>query len=180
MAHIVYDGDAVHSQLGFSVRHLLITRVHGAFQRWTGTFEIDPDEPSRSRVSVEIDAASVDTRNAQRDGHLRSADFFDVERFPSIRFEAREVAREAGSLRMSGDLTLHGVTKRVDFAVEEGGAANDSHGRARRGFRATGAINRMDFGIAWNAIYDGGSVVVGETVDLIFDLQLIPQASTAA
>lgn len=104
MAHIQYEGDPVHSQIDFSVRHLLITRVHGVFSRWTGTFAIDPDEPSRSRVSVEIDAASVDTRNPGRDGHLRSADFFDVEHFPTIRFEAREITRDAGGLRMSGEL----------------------------------------------------------------------------
>ncbi len=159
MAHTNYDLDPVHSQLGFSVQHLMITRVHGVFAKWSGTFAIDHDDPSQSQLSVEIDAASVDTRNAQRDGHLKSADFFDVERFPHIRFVAKEIARDGAGLRLVGDFTLRGVTQLVTFSISGGQHAKDSQGRARVGYCATGRISRKAFGVSWNAVYEGGSGV---------------------
>lgn len=175
MALTHYELDPVHSQLGFSVRHLMITRVHGVFARWSGSFALDHDDPSGSKVSVDIEAASVDTRNAQRDGHLKSADFFDVEHHPTIRFVAKQISREGQLLRLAGEFTVRGVTRPVSFEVVEGGSRKDSQGRLRRGYRATAAINRHDFGVAWNQVYEGGAVVVGDTVDLVLDLQLIPR-----
>ncbi len=171
-----YDIDFVHSNLGFTVRHLMITRVHGVFTRWSGSFELDQADPTRSRVTVEIDASSVDTRNPQRDGHLASPDFFDVARFPQIRFGSTRIEREGERLAMTGDFTLRGVTQPVTFAVEVGGRSRDSQGRERVGYRATGSISRRAFGVSWNAVYEGGSVVVDDQVDLVLDLQLIPSA----
>jgi len=171
----LYDLDAVHSQLGFSVRHLMITQVHGVFTKWGGTFSIDPADVSRSQVTVEIDAASVDTRNAQRDGHLRSADFFEVEKHPAIRFVSNRVEGSGASFRITGDFTLRGVTKPLVFDVVAAGPSKDSQGRGRLGYRATSRINRHEFGVAWNAVYEGGALVVGEHVELVLDLQLIPR-----
>lgn len=175
-AHMpLYDLDTVHSQLGFSVRHLMITQVHGLFTKWGGTFSLEPSDVSKSEVTVEIDAASVETRNAQRDGHLRSPDFFDVEKYPTIRFVSTEVSGSSAAFTLTGDFTLHGVTKRLTFDVVAAGPAKDSQGRGRLGFRATSRINRLEYGVAWNAMYEGGAIVVGEHVDLVLDLQLIPR-----
>lgn len=175
MALTSYDLDPVHSQLGFSVRHLLITQVHGVFAKWTGTFSIDPDDLSKSQVTVEIDATSVDTRNPQRDGHLKSPDFFDVANHPAIRFVSTRVEPTASGFRLTGDFTLRGVTKSVTFEVQGAGPAKDSQGRGRLGYHAQGRINRHDYGVSWSATYDGGAVVVGEHVELALDLQLIPR-----
>ena len=176
MSSIDYDIDFVHSELGFSVVHLMITRTHGVFTKWTGTFAIDHAEPGNSRISVEIDASSIDTRNAQRDGHLRSPDFFDVARFPAIRFEGRQLVRKGEGLELVGDFTLHGVTRPLTFTLTGGQQAKDSQGRARVGYRASAAISRRDFGITWNSVYEGGSVVVGDEVSLVLDLQLSPRS----
>ncbi len=175
MAHTTYDLDLVHSQVGFSVVHLMITRVHGVFSKWSGTFDIDPDDPTNSRVRVQIDAASVDTRNPQRDGHLRSPDFFDAENHPTITFASTGVEKTPTGLRLHGDLTLRGITHPLAFEVTAAGPASDSAGRARLGYRATGRISRKAFGVSWHHVYDGGSVVVADEVDLVLDLQLIPR-----
>jgi polyisoprenoid-binding protein YceI len=169
-----YEIDFVHSTLGFSVRHLLMTRVHGSFAQWTGTFEIDHSNPSNSRFAIDIDAKSIDTRNAQRDAHLKSPDFFDVERFPRITFVAQTVAPEASGMRISGPLTLHGVTKPVTFVVTGGSQAKDSQGRLRIGYRAEGLIRRSEFGVSWDARYEPAVPVVADEVELVLDLQLIP------
>lgn len=175
MALTPYDLDPVHSQLGFSVRHLMITHVHGVFAKWTGAFSIDPADLTKSQVSVDIEAASVDTRNAQRDGHLKSPDFFDVANHPSIRFVSTHVAPTGTGFTLTGDFTLRGVTKSVAFDVVAAGPAKDSQGKGRLGYRVQGRINRHDFGVAWSASYEGGALVVGEHVDLVLDLQLIPR-----
>jgi polyisoprenoid-binding protein YceI len=175
MALTSYDLDPVHSQLGFSVRHLMITQVHGVFTKWSGAFSIDPADLPKSQLSVEIEATSVDTRNAQRDGHLQSPDFFDVANHPRIRFVSTLIAPTATGFTLTGDFTLRGVTKSVSFDVIAAGPAKDSQGRARLGYRAQGRINRHDFGVSWSASYEGGALVVGEQVDLMLDLQLIPR-----
>jgi polyisoprenoid-binding protein YceI len=175
MALTQYDLDTVHSQLGFSVRHLMITQVHGVFSKWSGTWAIDRDDVSKSQVTVEIDASSVDTRNAQRDGHLRSPDFFDVEKYPFIRFVSTRVEATPSGFTLTGDFTLRGVTQVVTFEVRGAGPAKDSKGLERLGYHAHSRINRHDFGIKWSATYDGGALVVGDHVDLVLDLQLIPR-----
>lgn len=175
MALHSYDLDFVHSQLGFSVVHLMITRVHGVFTSWKGDVALDLDEPSKSTVSITIDAASVDTRNPQRDGHLRSPDFFDTANHPTITFKATSVRKSATGLTLDGELTLRGVTKPVTFEAQGGTRAKDSQGRDRVGFHAHATIKRSDFGVSWSATYPGGSVVVADEVTLALDLQLIPR-----
>lgn len=175
MASIPYDLDLVHSQLGFSVVHLMITRVHGVFTSWKGDVTLDLDDPGRSQVSITIDAASVDTRNPQRDGHLRSPDFFDVESHPTITFRATSIRSHATGLTLDGELTLRGVTKPVSFQAVGGARAKDSNGRERIGYHAHASIKRSEFGVSWSATYPGGSVVVADEVALALDLQLIPR-----
>lgn len=174
MATTRYDIDFGHSQLGFSVRHLLITRVHGVFTTWKGTFELDEGTPQHSKFSVDIDAASVDTRNPQRDGHLRSPDFFDTATHPRITFASTQVSNDGAGLRIVGDLTLKGVTRAVTFVVARSGPSKDSAGRARLGFNAAATIKRSDFGVSWSAAYEPNVPVVSDEVELTFDLQLIP------
>lgn len=169
-----YDLDLAHSQLGFSVRHLLITRVHGVFATWTGTFELDDDAPERSKLHVDIDAATVDTRNPQRDGHLRSPDFFDTAAHPRIAFTSTQVAANGAELRITGNLTMKGVTRPVTFLVARGGPSKDSQGRARLGFSAAATIKRSEFGVSWSAAYEPNVPVVSDEVELALDLQLIP------
>ena len=175
MALILYDLDPVHSQLGFSVMHLMITRVSGVFTKWTGSFAIDQAAQENSQLRVDIEAASVDTRNPQRDGHLRSPDFFDAEKFPTISFVTKLISPAAAGWSLTGDFTLRGVTLPVTFQVTRGGEAKDSKGQVRVGYQARGSISRKAFGVAWHAVYDGGSVVVGDEVELLLDLQLIPR-----
>lgn len=169
-----YDLDLVHSNLGFSVRHLLITRVHGAFTRWSGTFDYLPEAPERSSVSIEIDVASIDTRNPQRDAHLRSPDFFDAANHPQITFRTTAVRRSEQGLVAIGPLTVRGTTKETQFTLTPAGAGKDSQGRARLGFRATTTLSRSAFGVSWSQVYEGGSVVVADDVEVVLDLQLIP------
>ncbi|MDX2011144.1 MAG: YceI family protein [Myxococcaceae bacterium] len=175
MALHSYDLDLVHSQLGFSVVHLMITRVHGVFTSWKGEVALDLDDPPRSAVAITIDAASVDTRNPQRDGHLRSPDFFDTANHPTITFKATSVRKSAAGLTLDGELTLRGVTKPITFEAHGGARAKDSQGRDRVGFHAHATIKRSDFGVSWSATYPGGSVVVADEVSLALDLQLIPR-----
>ncbi len=169
-----YDIDFVHSQLGFSVRHLLITRVHGVFATWKGTFELDDAAPEHSKFHVDIDAATVDTRNPQRDGHLRGPDFFDTTAHPRITFTSTRVSSYGAGLRIAGELTLKGVTRPVTFSVVRRGPSKDSQGRARLGFSAAATIKRSDFGVSWSAAYEPDVPVVSDEVELTFDLQLIP------
>jgi polyisoprenoid-binding protein YceI len=175
MALLAYDVDPLHSQLGFSVVHLMITRVHGVFNSWKGEVSLDLDEPARSSVLISIDAASVDTRNAQRDGHLRSPDFFDTANHATIIFRASSIRESASGLTLDGELTLRGVTRPITFEARGGARAKDSQGRERVGFHAEASIKRSDFGVSWSATYPGGSVVVADEVALVLDLQLIPR-----
>ena len=167
--------DPSHAHSSFTVRHLVITNVRGEFGKTEGTLVLDEGDVTRSKVEATIDVASIDTREPKRDEHLKSADFFDVERFPHIRFVAKEIARDGAGLRLVGDFTLRGVTQLVTFSISGGQHAKDSQGRARVGYCATGRISRKAFGVSWNAVYEGGSVVVGDEVELLLDLQLIPR-----
>jgi len=169
--------DTAHSSIAFSVRHMVVAKVRGRFATWSGSLDLDPADLTRSQVTVEIDAGSIDTGNAQRDGHLKSADFFDVERFPSVRFASRRV-EDAGSgeLRVVGDLTLHGVTREVALRVERGGQAKDPWGNQRLGFSATTSILRSDFGLTYNQALETGGVLVGDKIDIEIDVQAVASA----
>ncbi len=173
--------DQAHSGIHFSVRHMLFAKVRGRFAGWTATLELDPNELENSRVEVEIDAASIDTGVADRDTHLRSADFFDVESFPALRFKSREV-KEIGErvYRVIGDLTIRDVTREVALDLAYGGLAKDPWGNQRAAFTATASIDRRDFGLKWNQVLEAGGVLVGERIDIELEVQAIAAAAAQA
>ena len=176
-----WNFDLAHSSVNFHVRHLMVSKVHGRFSLWSGTLEIDNDDITRSRVDVVIDAASVDTREDKRDAHLRSPDFFDVEKFPKLTFKSTRVEKRGDEeLAITGDLTLHGVTKSVTLAVELGGQAKDPWGGIRTGFSAKTSINRKDFGLGWNALLETGGVLVGEKIEISLEIEAVQAAVAQA
>ena len=176
-----WNFDLSHSSVNFHVRHLMVSKVHGRFSLWGGTLVIDNDDITKSRVDVSIDATSVDTKEEKRDAHLRSADFFDVEKFPALTFKSTQVAKVGDEeLAITGDLTIHGVTKSVKLAVELGGVAKDPWGGTRTGFSAKTSINRKDFGLGWNSVLETGGVLVGEKVEITLEIEAIQAAASAA
>ena len=170
--------DLVHSSVNFTVRHMVVSKVRGRFTKWDGTLVMDENDPSGGRVEVVIDAVSIDTGVDQRDTHLRSGDFFDVEKFPTITFKSTRVEKAgAGELRVSGDLTMHGVTRPVVLDVEYAGSANDPWGGVRAGFSASTKLDRKDFGLTYNQLLETGSVVVGETVEIGIEAEMVKQVA---
>jgi polyisoprenoid-binding protein YceI len=181
MAVEKWNFDPVHSHVSFSVRHLMISKVHGHFRSWTGTLLIDEDAPENSSVAVEIDAASIDTKEPQRDDHLRSADFLDVAKYPKITFRSTGVARlDPQHYRLTGDFTVHGVTREVVLEVEFLGRAKDPWGGERAGFSASTAIERKDYGLTFNIPLDGGGVTVGDKVNITLEIEAVREAAAAA
>lgn len=165
--------DGAHSTANFKVRHLMVTNVTGTFGAPTGTVNIDDKDITKSSITAEVDAEKVDTGIAKRDEHLRSADFFDVKKHPKLTFKSKSVAKAGDGLKVTGDLTIHGVTKEVTFDVEGPTAAiKGMQGNYVRGLSATTKINRKDYGLMWNKALEGGGVVVGEEVTLNIDLEL--------
>jgi polyisoprenoid-binding protein YceI len=173
--------DTSHSGVHFSIRHLVIAKVRGTFDRWQGSFQFDDQNPAASKVSARIEAASIDTREERRDAHLRSADFFDVEKYPELTFESAKVEKLSDErYRVTGDLTIHGVTKEVVLDVESLGAAKDPWGNDRVAYQAQTSINRKDFGLTWNQALETGGVLVGEKVDISLDVQAVRAAKAEA
>jgi len=169
--------DPAHSSVEFSVRHLMITTVRGRFTGVAGTAVVDAAAPATSVVEVVIDAASIDTREAQRDAHLRSADFFDVERFPTLTFRSTRLeGAPDGPFTLTGDLTIHGVTRPVVLEVEPEGHITDAWGGFRSGFTARTTIRRSAFGLTWNQLLEAGGVTVSDEVKIALDIQLVQQA----
>jgi polyisoprenoid-binding protein YceI len=174
----VWALDTAHSGISFSVRHMVVAKVRGRFGTWTGNVELDEADLTRSRVEVEIDAGSIDTGVAQRDQHLRSKDFLDVEQFPTLRFRSKRIENVRGDrLDVIGELTLHGVTREVTLAVERGGQAKDPWGNQRTGFSATTSILRSDFGLTWNQALETGGVLVADRIDIELDVQAVQSAA---
>jgi polyisoprenoid-binding protein YceI len=171
--------DPNHSAAQFAVRHLAISTVRGAFTKVTGTVQLDDKDISKSSVDVTIDAASVDTRVPDRDKDLRSDHFFDVEKYPTLTFKSTKVEEvEPGKLKVTGDLTIHGVTKPVVLDVEGPTApVKDPWGNQRAAVNATTKINRQDFGVKWNAKMDGGGLVVGDDVAIIIDAEIVQKGA---
>jgi polyisoprenoid-binding protein YceI len=166
--------DSSHSGVHFSVRHMVVAKVRGAFNRWRGTVQFDEQNPAASQVSVEIDAASIDTREEKRDGHLRSADFFDVERYPTLSFQSTKVEPLGEDrYRVTGDLTIHGTTKQVELAATNLGRGKDPWGNERIGFEASTVINRKDFGLNWNQALEAGGVLVGDKIEIALDVEAV-------
>jgi polyisoprenoid-binding protein YceI len=167
--------DPAHSTAQFKVKHMMISNVKGNFTGLSGVLKYNPADPTGSSVEASIDVTTVNTSDAQRDGHLKSADFFDTEKFPAITFKSTKVASNGGSdYAVTGDLTLLGVTKSVVFSVEEvSEPAKDPWGNLRIGLAASTKINRKDFGLGWNAALETGGVLVGEDVTITLDVQFI-------
>jgi polyisoprenoid-binding protein YceI len=166
--------DPAHSHVEFAVKHLMISTVKGRFGGVRGTIRTDEADPARGQVEVEIDADSIDTKEAQRDAHLKSADFFDVEKFPKITFKSTQITDVDGdSFRLTGDLTIHGVTRPVTLDVTSEGRGKDPWGGERAGFSATGKIKRSEFGLTWNQVLETGGFVVGDDIKISLDVELV-------
>lgn len=169
-----YNIDPSHSSANFSIKHMMIAKVHGGFEKLSGQFKYDAANPANSSVSVTIDAASINTREAQRDGHLKSADFFDVEKFPTITFQSTRFEKSGGNLQIVGDLTIHGVTNQVILDVDgPSEELKDPWGNAKVGASATAKIKRKDFGLTWNAALEAGGLLVGDDVSISIDVQFV-------
>jgi polyisoprenoid-binding protein YceI len=175
-----YTVDAAHSRIGFVARHAMITKVRGQFNTYEGHAHIDFDNPEKSSAQLTIETASIDTRNEQRDGHLRTNDFFDVSNHPQITFTSTSVERsDDDTFRVGGDLTIKGVTKPVTIDFEFAGSAKDPYGNIRLGFEGEVTVNRRDWGVEWNAPLETGGVLVGDKVVLELEIsavQTMPEA----
>jgi polyisoprenoid-binding protein YceI len=169
-----YTIDPTHSRIGFVARHAMVTKVRGSFNEFDGSGYFDTENPAASSLQLTVKADSIDTRNADRDAHLRSNDFFDMETYPEITFTSTAVEQvDAETYRVTGDLTIKGVTNPVTVDFEYSGSAVDPFGNHRVGFEGTTAINRKDWGVNWNAALEAGGVLVSEKVTLEFEVSAI-------
>lgn len=168
--------DPAHSELLFKVKHLMISSVKGEFKSFTA--EVEGEDFQKSPIKVSIDSSSIFTNNTDRDNHLKSADFFEVEKYPSITFNSTSFTKKSDDLfELVGDLTMHGVTKSVALKVEFGGTAQDPWGNTKAGFTVSGKVNRKDWGLNWNAALEAGGVMVSEEVTITAEIQLLKQTS---
>jgi polyisoprenoid-binding protein YceI len=173
----VWEIDPSHSSANFSIRHMMIAKVHGGFTKLSGSLRLDRKDIAKSSIEAVIDAASIDTRESKRDEHLRSADFFDVAKFPSITFKSNNVQQDGEGLQVLGDLTIHGVTKEVALTVEGmDSEMKDPWGNVKLGASATTKIKRKDFGLTWNAALEAGGVLVGDDVSITLDIQFVKKS----
>ena len=173
--------DSAHSGIHFAVRHLVIAKVRGQFTRWTGALTVPEGDFARATVDVTIDATSIDTGVADRDAHLKSADFFAVESFPELTFRGRRIERKGEDrFALVGDLTIRGTTREVALDVESTGQAKDPWGNLRAGFGARTSIDRKEFGLTWNQALEAGGVMVGDKVEIEIEIEAVHQVATAA
>jgi polyisoprenoid-binding protein YceI len=167
----VYDIDTVHSQVGFKIRHF-VAKTGGQFDKYTGSITFDEKKPANFQADATIEATSINTANDKRDEHLRSADFFNVEKFPTIKFKSTKAEPQSdGTIKVTGDFTMLGVTKPIVLSVEVGGVTKDPWGGTRAGFSAKGKINRKEFGMNYNKVLDTGGVMLGEDVELSIEVE---------
>lgn len=170
----LYQIDPAHSSLNFSVKHMMIAKVHGGFDKFSGHFTYDPSNTESSSVDVEVAVASINTRDEKRDTHLKSADFFDSEKFPSITFKSTNIVARKGALKVVGDLTIHGVTNSVTLEGEgPSEEMKDPRGNIKIGLSVSTKIKRKDFGLTWNAALEAGGFLVGDEVNISIDVQFI-------
>ncbi|WP_037361681.1 YceI family protein [Amycolatopsis orientalis] len=178
-AHLTgtYTIDAAHSRIGFVARHAMVTKVRGSFNEFEGSFTLDGENPANSSASVTIQTKSVDTRNADRDGHLRNNDFLSVDQFPTITFTSTGIKQTGeDTFDVTGDLTVKDVTKSVTIPFEFGGSAKDPFGNDRVGFEGSTTINRSDYGVTFNAALETGGVLVSDKITLEFEISAIKNA----
>ncbi len=167
----IYDIDSEHSEVGFRVKHL-VGKVPGRFTKFSGTIDFTPGKPKIWKVDAAIDPASINTDNEKRDNHLRSADFFDVAKYPAMTFKSTKITIDKSELiKLYGELTMHGVTKPVVLNLEIGGTITDPWGNQKAGFSAKGEINRKDFGIVWNKTLDSGGLILGDDITVNIELE---------
>lgn len=164
--------DPTHSEIGFKVRHMMITNVSGSFASFEVEVKSSDEQFSSADLRFSADVNSISTGSDQRDGHLKSADFFETEKYPELVFEAKGYSPQKGEHSLKGNMTIKGITKPVEFKVEFGGIAKDPWGNTKAGFTISGKINRKDFGLTWNAATEAGGVLVGEEVKLLAEIQL--------
>jgi polyisoprenoid-binding protein YceI len=168
--------DPMHSEVQFKVKHLVISTVTGSFKTFEGELTTESDDFEGADVSFSLDVNSIDTNQEQRDGHLKSAEFFDAETYPKISFKSTSFTKDGDDYKLTGDLTIKDVTKSVTLNVEHGGVAGDFYGNTKAGFEVTGKINRKDFGLVWDGVTEAGSVVLGSDIKLIINVQFAKQA----
>ena len=172
MSATTFKIDTAHSSANFSIKHMMIAKVHGCFEKLSGTLLLDSTDITKSSVQASVEAASINTREAQRDAHLKSADFFDVEKYPTLDFKSTKVEKDGDELKVTGQLTIHGVSKEVVFQVDgPSQEMKDPYGNIKIGISATTKIKRKDFGLGWNAALEAGGVLVGDEVALSLDIQ---------
>src|SRR4051812_17957516 len=168
--------DASHAEVGFSVRHLMISTVRGRFGGIAGTVTLDESNPTASKIDVTIDVSTIDTRQEQRDAHLRSADFFDVANFPSMHFVSKRIQGDVtDEFKVIGDLTIRGTTREVTLEAKAEGRGMDPWGNERAGFSATAKLSRGEFGLTWNQVLEAGGVAVGDEIKLAIDAEVVKQ-----
>jgi polyisoprenoid-binding protein YceI len=167
--------DPVHTEIGFTARHMMVSKVRGKFSTFEGSFTTG-DDPLKSSASISVDLSSISTGNDQRDGHLSSSDFFEVDAHPKMTFESTGVRPDGDDYLLDGNLTIHGATKPITLKLEVGGFGPDAYGGYRSGFSATGELKRSDFGMNWNAAIEGGGVVVSDKIQLALEVEGVLQA----
>jgi polyisoprenoid-binding protein YceI len=167
--------DPYHSEINFKVRHMMIAHVSGGFTSFNVQAETEGEDFSKSKVSFDAEVSSINTKNEQRDTHLKSAEFFNAEQYPKIKFQSTSVQPSAEGYEVQGHLTVRDITKPVSLKAEFGGIAKDPYGNTKAGFTLTGKINRNDFGLTWNAPLEAGGVLVGEDLNITADIQLNKQ-----
>jgi polyisoprenoid-binding protein YceI len=158
----------------------MVSKVHGRFSVWSGKLELDEQDLAKSNLEVEIDATSVDTKEAKRDEHLRSADFFDVAQFPKLTFKSTKIEKDGDDYKVTGDLTIKGVTKPVTLEVEGGAVVKDPWGGTRTGFSAKTTINRKDFGLTWNVALETGGFLVSDKIEITLEIEAVKKAASQA
>jgi polyisoprenoid-binding protein YceI len=177
MGKVKWSVDASHSSLDFSIRHMMIAKVKGTFHTFEATVEADPTDLTTANIAVSVDLSSIDTRNKDRDAHLQSADFFDVENQPKMTFQSTKITKTGdGEYNVTGDLTLHGVTKSETLSVSFEGAGKDPWGNEKVGFSGQGSIKRSDFGLTYNAALETGGVLIADEVKISLEIEAVKQA----
>jgi polyisoprenoid-binding protein YceI len=174
MPQLTYNIDPTHSSVHFSVRHLMVSNVRGEFSKLSGTIRVDTDNLANSSLDASIDATSINTREPDRDAHLKSADFLDVEKFPAITFKSTKVTPHEGGATVAGELTIHGETRPVTLDVEgQATEIKDPWGNQRIGLSATAKLSRKEFGLTWNAALEAGGVMIGDEVKITIDVEAV-------
>lgn len=177
MANTKWAVDASHSSLDFSVKHMMIAKVKGTFHTFEAQIEADPSDLTSASIRFDIDLNSIDTKNSDRDAHLRSADFFEIEKYPKLTFVATSIEKTGdGEYDVTGDVSLHGVTRSETFEVSFEGAGKDPWGNEKAGFSAKGSLKRSDYGLTYNAVLETGGVLIGDEVKISIEIEAAKQA----